>query len=34
VGAVYKKYGLFDLENYVFKARRGLSEAVVKESRG
>ncbi len=32
VGADYKeKYGFFDAENYVFKAKRGLSEAVVKE---
>jgi len=32
VGADYKeKYGFFDAESYVFKAKRGLSEAVVKE---
>jgi Fe-S cluster assembly protein SufB len=32
VGADYKeKYGFFDAESYVFKAKRGLSEGVVKE---
>jgi Fe-S cluster assembly protein SufB len=32
VGADYKeKYGFFDTENYVFKAKRGLSPEVVKE---
>src|SRR5436189_6432956 len=32
VGDDYReKYGFFDPENYVFKAKRGLSEEVVKE---
>ena len=32
VGENYKeKYGFFDAENYVFKAKRGLSADVVKE---
>jgi Fe-S cluster assembly protein SufB len=32
VGDNYKeKYGFFDAENYVFKAKKGLSEEVVKE---
>ncbi len=32
VGRDYKeKHGFFDAESYVFKAKRGLSQAVVKE---